>query len=376
MAKIRHIVFHTTDVERLAKFYVDVMGLKIVHRAKNGGISLTDGYINLSIHTNKMDGKPSGFNHFGFVVDDNEAIVERCEELGYRRAASATGRPPLCGIPGDRSGRQQFRHFGERLRGDAPRRRQGRGAVAGGDESATPDGAARGEDAMTHETPRGGAGRRARCRLWRCRPRYRRRRRQAWPQRPVRFIVTLGPGSGVDIGARLVADRLPARWGKPVVVENRPGADGLVAIQAFVNAADDHTLLFTPAGSFTVHPLQYSKLPYVPEDLVPIARVSNTILAIAVPTSLNIGSLAEFVKYARAEPGKLNAAVVSGITEFTFDYFVKTAGLSIAKVPYRDIVQAATDLSEGRLQVMMSSYAILQPLVQAGRVQGAGGERP
>jgi tripartite-type tricarboxylate transporter receptor subunit TctC len=192
---------------------------------------------------------------------------------------------------------------------------------------------------------------------------------QAWPQRPVRFIVTLGPGSGVDIGARLLADRLPARWGKPVVIENRPGADGLVAIQAFVNAADDHTLLFTPTGSFTVHPLQYTKLPYVPEDLVPIARVSNTILAIGVPASLNIGTLADFAKYARAESGKLNAAVVSGITEFTFDYFVKTAGLDIAKVPYRDIVQAATDLSEGRLQVMMSSYAILQPHAQAGRVK-------
>jgi tripartite-type tricarboxylate transporter receptor subunit TctC len=191
----------------------------------------------------------------------------------------------------------------------------------------------------------------------------------AWPQRPVRFIVPLGPGSGADIGARLVADRLAARWGKPVVVENRPGADGLVAIQAFVNAADDHTLLFTPAGSFTVHPLQYSKLPYVPEDLVPIARVSNTIIAMGVPASLKIGTLAEFAKLARAEPGKLNAAVVSGITEFTFDYFVKTAALSIAKVPYRDIVQAATDLSEGRLQVMMSSYAILQPHVQGGRVK-------
>jgi tripartite-type tricarboxylate transporter receptor subunit TctC len=192
---------------------------------------------------------------------------------------------------------------------------------------------------------------------------------QVWPQRPVRFIVPLGPGSGADIAARLLADRLPARWGKPVVVENRPGADGLVAIQAFVNAADDHTLLYTPSGSFTVHPLQYEKLPYVPEDLVPIARVSNTIIAMGVPASLKIGTLAEFAKYARAESGKLNAAVVSGITEFTFDYFLKTAGLSIAKVPYRDIVQAATDLSEGRLQVMMSSYAILQPHVQAGRVK-------
>jgi catechol 2,3-dioxygenase-like lactoylglutathione lyase family enzyme len=84
MARIRHIVFHTTDVERLAKFYVDVMGLEIVHRQENGGISLTDGYLNFSIHTNKMDGKPSGFNHFGFEVDDNQEAVERFEKLGYR----------------------------------------------------------------------------------------------------------------------------------------------------------------------------------------------------------------------------------------------------------------------------------------------------
>jgi len=91
MAKIRHIVFNTTDPERLAKFYVDVMGLKIVHRAKNGGISLTDGYMNLSIHTNKMDGKPSGFNHFGFLTEDNEALVERFEKFGYRAPAKRPG---------------------------------------------------------------------------------------------------------------------------------------------------------------------------------------------------------------------------------------------------------------------------------------------
>jgi catechol 2,3-dioxygenase-like lactoylglutathione lyase family enzyme len=91
MAKIRHLVFQTTDPERLAKFYVDVMGLEIVHRAKNGGISLTDGYINLSIHTNKMDGKPSGFNHFGFLVEDNEELVERFEKFGYRAPAKRPG---------------------------------------------------------------------------------------------------------------------------------------------------------------------------------------------------------------------------------------------------------------------------------------------
>jgi tripartite-type tricarboxylate transporter receptor subunit TctC len=192
---------------------------------------------------------------------------------------------------------------------------------------------------------------------------------QTWPQRPVKFIVPLGPGSGADIGARLLADRLPARWGKPVVIENRPGADGLVAIQAFVAANDDHTLLFTPSGSFTVHPFQYEKLPYAPDDLVPIARLSNTIMAVGVPESMGIATLAEFVARARAEPGKFNMAAVPGIGEFTFDYFVKTAGLRVAKVPYRDIVQAATDVGEGRIQIMMASYAILQPQAQAGRIK-------
>jgi tripartite-type tricarboxylate transporter receptor subunit TctC len=111
------------------------------------------------------------------------------------------------------------------------------------------------------------------------------------------------------------------------------------------------------------------KLPYTPADLVPIARVSNTILAVGIPESMKIGTMAEWVTRARAEPGKFNAAVVPGITEFTFDYFVKTAGLTLQKVPYRDIVQAATDLGEGRLQVYMSSYAILQPQTEAGRIR-------
>ena len=71
----------------------------------------------------------------------------------------------------------------------------------------------------------------------------------------------------------------------------------------------------------------------------------------------------------KAEPGQLNAAGVPGITEFTFDYFVKTAGLSLQKVPYRDIVQAATDVGEGRLQIYMASYAILQPQAEAGRIR-------
>ena len=91
MARIRHIVFHTTDVERLAKFYVDVFGMKIKHRSDNGGIALTDGYLDFSIHTNKIDGKPSGFNHFGFMVEDNEEIAEKFKTHGYRAPLKRPG---------------------------------------------------------------------------------------------------------------------------------------------------------------------------------------------------------------------------------------------------------------------------------------------
>src|SRR5262245_5985871 len=104
----------------------------------------------------------------------------------------------------------------------------------------------------------------------------------AWPQRPVKFIVPFGPGAGADIGARVFAERLQALWGQPVVVENRPGGDSIVAITAFLSANDDHTFLFAPAGNFTVHPFMYSKLSYNPNEVVPIARVSNTILAVGV----------------------------------------------------------------------------------------------
>jgi tripartite-type tricarboxylate transporter receptor subunit TctC len=127
---------------------------------------------------------------------------------------------------------------------------------------------------------------------------------QAWPTRPVKFILTLGPGSGADIGARLFADRLGQRWGQPVVVENRPGGDGIVAINSFVTAHDDHQLLFSPTSSFTAHPFLHDHLPYKPADLLPIARVSNTIISISVPASLNVNSMKELIARARAQPGK------------------------------------------------------------------------
>jgi tripartite-type tricarboxylate transporter receptor subunit TctC len=192
---------------------------------------------------------------------------------------------------------------------------------------------------------------------------------QIWPQRPVKFVVTLGPGSGVDIGTRLIGDRLSARWGQPVVVENRPGGDGIVAISTFLSARDDHILLASPTSSFTAHPYLHDNLPYKASDLLPIARVSNTLITIAVPASLNVSSLADLMAMARAQPGKLNWAGVTGALDFAFAGFLQTNGLNITKVPYRNPVEAANDLAEGRVQVYEGALAIVRPQLEAGKIR-------
>ena len=192
---------------------------------------------------------------------------------------------------------------------------------------------------------------------------------QTWPQRPVRFIVGLGPGSAQDIAARLFGDQLSKRWGQPVVIENKPGADGINAINAFTGAHDIHTLLFAASGTFTAHPTQYAKLPYDPSDLVPLARVSSTIIAVAVPTALNVNTLDELVALARKKPGELNLAPTPGTTEITFDNFMKATGITMTKIPYGDITKALTDLSENRVQVIVSGIAVVKSQVEAGKVK-------
>ena len=192
---------------------------------------------------------------------------------------------------------------------------------------------------------------------------------QTWPQRLVRFIVPLGPGSGVDITARLLADKLTARWGQPVVVDNRPGGDGIIAITAFVNARDDHTLLFTPTSAFTAHPFQQEKLPYNVQDLVPIARVSITLVALAVSASLKVSSVGDLIGMVRARPGQFNFATAVGMTDFIYEGYFKSAGLVATRVPYRDTLQALNDLGEGRIQAYVGGLPIVQPHVQSGRVK-------
>jgi tripartite-type tricarboxylate transporter receptor subunit TctC len=193
---------------------------------------------------------------------------------------------------------------------------------------------------------------------------------QTFPQRPVRFILPFGPAAGVDITARLLADKLSTKWGKPVVVENRPGGDGLVAINAFMSANDDHTLLFVPASTYTAHPYTHDKLPYDAErDLLPIVNVTTIVIALCAPESLGVKSLADWVALARAKPNTLNVAAAAGNSDLILTSFAKTQNLPVTRVPYRDIQQAPNDLAENRIQLLMSSYATMMPLVQAGKLK-------
>jgi tripartite-type tricarboxylate transporter receptor subunit TctC len=154
-----------------------------------------------------------------------------------------------------------------------------------------------------------------------------------------------------------------------VVIENRPGGDGFVAITAFLGAHDDHTLLFAPTSTFTAHTILHSKLPYNPRDLVPIARVTNTLISVSVPAALRVGSLDQLVALGRAQPGKLNRASITGALDLVLSGFLKGVDLEVAKVPYRDPVQAVTDLAEGRIQIYTSALAIVQSQLQAGTVK-------
>ena len=193
---------------------------------------------------------------------------------------------------------------------------------------------------------------------------------QTFPARTVHFILPFGPASASDMTARLFADRSSARWGKPVVVENRPGGDGLVSLDAFVGAHDDHTMWFGPAGTFNVLPYQHDTLPFDPKrDLNPIASVSEVVLAISMPVSMNVTSIDQLVALARAQPGRLNAAAANGISDFLLFGFIKSMGLEIVRVPYRDIMQAPNDLAESRIQVLSTSLAVVQPLSRAARIK-------
>jgi tripartite-type tricarboxylate transporter receptor subunit TctC len=189
---------------------------------------------------------------------------------------------------------------------------------------------------------------------------------QSWPQKSVRFIVPLPPGSGMDLSARLVAERLSERWGQPVVVENRQGADGIPAVTAFLSARDNHTFLFSFAGVVTFNHLLHERLPYDPKELVPVAPIIDNFLGVAASAVLKVDTLADLVKAAKAQPGKLNWAATPGLPYYVLLALQRSAGIDMVQVAYRDFAPAYQDLNQGRLHVAGTGVPTLVPHHRAG----------
>jgi tripartite-type tricarboxylate transporter receptor subunit TctC len=189
---------------------------------------------------------------------------------------------------------------------------------------------------------------------------------QTWPQKSVRFIVPLPPGSGMDLSARLVAERLTERWGQPVVVENRQGADGIPAVTGFLSARDNHTFLFSFGGIVTFNHLLHERLPYDPKELLPVAPVIDNFLGVAASAMLRIDTLADLVQAAKAQPGKLNWAATPGLPVYVLLALQKNAGIDMVQVGYRDFAPAYQDLNQGRLHVAGTGVPTLVPHHRAG----------
>ena len=192
---------------------------------------------------------------------------------------------------------------------------------------------------------------------------------KAWPDRTVR-IITGGAGGPPDAVARTLADDFAKRWKQPVIVENRPGADFIIAVRGLLEAQDGHTLLFAPQSVLTVNPLLHGTLPYDPErDFAPISLAVEDFLCVAAAPSLGVNSLSELVKLAAAKPGELNAYVAPGSPHLVWLAFQKRAGISTTFVPYKAPTGALVDLSEGRIHVAVIPFAVVRGQAQADRIK-------
>jgi tripartite-type tricarboxylate transporter receptor subunit TctC len=193
---------------------------------------------------------------------------------------------------------------------------------------------------------------------------------ETWPQRTVRVIVPLPPGTATDVVTRLFAERLSERWHQPVVIENRQGADGIPAVAGFVGARDNHTLLCSFAGIITINPVTYEKLPYDPiRDLVPVASIADNFVGIAVSETLKIKSLDDFIKLARAQPGKFSWAATPGVPLYALAALQNSTGIQMVQVAYRDFAPALQDVGEGRIQAIAAGLALMLPQMQAGKIR-------
>ncbi|MFL6570714.1 MAG: Bug family tripartite tricarboxylate transporter substrate binding protein [Burkholderiales bacterium] len=196
---------------------------------------------------------------------------------------------------------------------------------------------------------------------------------QDWPGKPVRIIVPFPPGGSADLLPRIVGEKLAEKFGQPVIVDNRPGAAGNIGASAVFQAdPDGYTLLSAPPPPLVINRLLYPKLAYDSTKFVPVSVIAAIPNVLLVHPRVSASSVAEFIAYAKANPGKLNySSQGNGTTShLTAELFKSMAGgLSLAHVPYKGSAPALAALLAGEVDMMCDNLGVSLPHVKAGRIK-------
>ncbi len=195
-----------------------------------------------------------------------------------------------------------------------------------------------------------------------------------FPSRPIRIVIGFPAGGGIDILARLMAPKMSERLGQPVIVENRPGANGLIATQGVAQAeADGHTILFGTTGNLAVNPVLYAGRPGMDmqREFMPLSHVASLDFVLVVNPSVQAKTLKELIDLVKAKPGGVffGSSGNGGLPHLSGELMNLQAGVRAAHVPYRGSAPAFTDLISGQVQFVFDALAIAQPHIEAGRVR-------
>jgi tripartite-type tricarboxylate transporter receptor subunit TctC len=196
---------------------------------------------------------------------------------------------------------------------------------------------------------------------------------QAYPLRPLRFIVPSAPGGSPDINARELANELGKQMSQQVVVENRPGASGILGYELLMRATPDGYTFAYISNLIATNPSLYSKLPYdFARDFQPVILYFSGLNVLTVSPSLPARSVKELIEHARANAGKLSfgSSGIGATPHLSMELFKSMTGTSIVHVPYKGTQQAASDLIGGQIDILCDNLASLLPLVRAGRLRG------
>lgn len=196
---------------------------------------------------------------------------------------------------------------------------------------------------------------------------------EAWPARPISFVVPFTPGGITDNTARVLAKLLGQKLGQAVIVENRPGGGGSIGVEsASRQAPDGYTMIYGTQGTHAANLALYKNIRYDPlKDFVPVHAMSETSLILVINPSQPFKTVPELIAYAKANPGKLNfGSAGSGTgTHLTAELFQMSAGIKLTHVPYKGSTPALTDLVAGHIDMMFDYSAVVMPFIQAGKLK-------